>query len=130
MDNDQEKDPTIPRVNFWILAGPSFSSTQLAFGGSQDHRPFFQIALLPCFQETRYRENLVGSVADFSSYPGMLMSWMPEELRGNLSSAGALPGYCLDLEIKTPIFLPSFSVVEGIALPESLMNQCSLVFLI
>lgn len=69
-------------------------------------------------------------MADFSSYPGMLMSWMLEELRGNLSSAGALPGYCLDLEIKTPIFLPSFSVVEGIALPESLMNQCSLVFLI
>ena len=68
-------------------------------------------------------------MADLSSYPGMLMSWMQEELRGNLSSAGALPVYCLDLEIKTPIFLPSetFPVVEGIAFPESLMNQCSLV---
>lgn len=68
----------------------------------------------------------MGSVADFSSYRGILRSWMKKEFHGNWSSAGTLPGYCLDLEIKTPIPLPRETfVVEGIAFLESLMNQCS-----
>ena len=51
---------------------------------------------------------------------------MKKEFHGNWSTAGTLPGYCLDLEIKTPIPLPRETfVVEGIAFLESLMNQCS-----
>ena len=66
-------------------------------------------------------------MADFSSYRGMLRSWMQKEFHGNWSSAGTLPEYCLDLEVKTAIPLPreTFFAVEGIAFLESLMNQCS-----